>query len=515
MALSIAIYLNQQPLLAYWASVIAQVSFLAASTLCARRFRLKLQLGVMVTALGILLMLSAVEVVSLLSNLQRIWNPSLPLVDLQAQLSGLAFNIAAPLMLVALFTWAAVLPLAVRNIRRGSMVKTGNEPRQTVGSVWAILLFVGVLISVVVAISPYASGGGLRGVDTRTYYDLLSSMGSLTDALKLFSVDYKALVLFLFYAMEAATGWGPYRVIIVGPAALAALFVVVSYLFVLGLTRDRLTAGFSAILAATSFQVSVGIYAGIFANLFAISFVVLVLYFLTSPLSGVRALLLLLASYMALLAHVYAWGILMLAVGVSAILTAVLWLMDRSRSALRDSVRMHLLLLFGGCLPVIVAYLGGYLGLLSPAMLSPVTGSVSISHIGGVMFILSVTLTRYVGAIFAYPLPLTLAILGFIILARTNVRAIGPLVGLYAATSLATLLLDSQYQWRLLYLIPFQALAAVGLAALLRGLEWGAARVGIEPSSRLLRFSEVLLIGVILIDSVNYALIEMPYLPVS
>ena len=527
--LPIAVYLNQQPLVAYWASLILQVSFMALTTIFARRFRLRTQLEGMVTPLGILIMLTVVESASLFRNVQRIWNPSLPLIDLQAQLSGLAFNFSVPLMLVALFSWLATIPLVVRNLRRGSIQEAAKAPERNTRFFSALLLLVAVLVSLVVALSPYASGSMLRGVDTRTYYNELSSIQSLANSVALIRFDYKALVLLPFYIMEVITGWSPYFVIIAGPAVLAALLVIVSYLLVLGVTRDWLAAGFSGILAAASFQVTVGLFAGIFANFLAVSFVAVMFYLLSTPLSKFRATLMILASYAVLLAHVWTWAIAMGSVGVSAILVGLLWLADRKASALRNSVAAHSLLMLCGFLPVMTAYLASYLNLFSPGIASSLTnlltnalqsegGSVNSSHLGTIIMSLlwlSATMIRYVGAIFAYPLTLFLTILGLIFLAKTNVRAVGPFVGLSVVTSVSMLLLTSEYQWRLLYLIPFQALAALGMIALLRAVEWVAARSGIDPTTRSVRLCEALLAAVILIDSVNYALGVTYFLPVS
>ena len=524
MFLPIAVYLNQQPFAAYLASLILQVLFIVLITIFARRFRLETQFDGIVTALSLLVILAGVELVSLFRHVQWIWNPSVPLTTLQAQLSGLAFNIVSPLMLAALFSWVAIIPLAVRSVLRRSTQETAKEPGRNTRLVSLLLLLLALVVSVLVALSPYASASMLRGVDTRYYYVTLSSIHSFADFLTVFRVNYTALCLLFFYAIEVFTGLDPYLVTIAGPAALAVLLVIVSYLFILGVTGNWLGAGFSGMLAAASFQVTVGLYAGIFANLLAMSFVLLVFYFLSAPFTKFRAILLILASYAVLLAHVWTWGIMMGAVVVSAVFNVLLWLGDRKASALKGSIVAHSLLLLCGSLPVMAAYLGSYLSLLSPGIaasldylrttaLQAEVGSMSIAHLSGIMPSLSATLTRFVGAIFACPLTLALTVVGFIFLAKTNVRAIGPFVGLSVITSVSMLLVDLSYQWRLLYLIPFQALAAVGVIALLGAVEWVAARVGIDPTTRSVRLSEALMVGVILIDSVNYALSTVAYLP--
>ncbi len=520
MFLPIAVYLNQQPFAAYSSSLILQVLFIVLITIFARRFRLGTRFEGAVTALSLLVILAGVELGSLFWHVQGVWSLSVPLITLQAQLSGLAFNIVTPLMLAALFSWVAIIPFAVRNILRRSTQETAREAGRNTRLISLLLLLLALVVSILVALSPYASASMLRGVDTRYYYEALSSIHSFADFLTVFRVDYKAFCLLFFYAIEVSTGWDPYLVTIAGPAALAALLVIVSYLFILGVTRNWLAAGFSGMLAAASFQVTVGLYAGIFANLLAVSFVLLVFYFLSTPLTKFRVILLILASYAVLLAHVWTWGIMMGAVGVSAIFNVLLWLGDRKASALKGSIVAHSLLLLCCSLPVMIAYFGSYLSLLSPGIASSLSvglyfevGSMSLARLSGIMPSLSATLTRFVGAIFAYPLTLALTVVGFIFLAKTNVRTIGPLVGLSVVTSVSVLLVNLSYQWRLLYLIPFQALAAVGVMGLLGAVEWVTARVGIDPTTRLVRLSEALLVGVILIDSVNYALSAVAYLP--
>jgi hypothetical protein len=83
-------------------------------------------------------------------------------------------------------------------------------------------------------------------------------------------------------------------------------------------------------------------------------------------------------------------------------------------------------------------------------------------------------------------------------------------------TSISTLLLDSSYLWRLFYVVPFELFAIFGVSAILVAVDWVAKRTGVTDALQnhilLVKF---LLIVLIVVDSMNYALIGASLLPLG
>ena len=112
----------------------------------------------------------------------------------------------------------------------------------------------------------------------------------------------------LFYLTE-------YLPVILGPALVLAV-----YFLTRELTSNEIASLFASFLTATSFQVSIGIYAGFYANWFAliigyVSFVFLI-KFLKMPDNRLNLLIFSALIVLLLFSHVYTWSILVIVMGV-------------------------------------------------------------------------------------------------------------------------------------------------------------------------------------------------------
>jgi hypothetical protein len=112
----------------------------------------------------------------------------------------------------------------------------------------------------------------------------------------------------LFYLTE-------YLPVILGPALVLAV-----YFLTRELTSNEIASLFASFLTATSFQVSIGIYAGFYANWFAliigyVSFVFLI-KFLKMPGNKLNLLVFSVLIVLLLFSHVYTWSILVIVMGV-------------------------------------------------------------------------------------------------------------------------------------------------------------------------------------------------------
>jgi hypothetical protein len=145
-----------------------------------------------------------------------------------------------------------------------------------------------------------------------------------------------------------------------------------------------------------------------------------------------------------------------------------------------------------------------------------IVSGMNATRLGALLYALGFTLTHYVGGLLSYPLPLVLSALGVIYLARSNPQTARMLVPWLVVTSIATVLLNPWYQWRLFYVIPFELFAIFGVSAILVTVDWVARRTGVtEALHNNIVLVKCLLIALIALDSINYALIGASMLPLA
>jgi hypothetical protein len=136
-----------------------------------------------------------------------------------------------------------------------------------------------------------------------------------------------------------------------------------------------------------------------------------------------------------------------------------------------------------------------------------IAGSMRFERIYQVWVLMSFTLTQYVGGLLGYPLAIVLGLAGIIFMAKSGLTASPFLMGWLFVTSITTLMLDSWYQWRVLYVIPFEIFAAIAIAGILAtlGRISKANRPTIVPSVLLTDSLQILFVILIVLDSLNYA----------
>jgi hypothetical protein len=377
------------------------------------------------------------------------------------------------------------------------------------------LLGLAVVLAVFVCLSPYVAVQRPRGVDAGYYYGVVSSIPNLSVAISQLGISYTAVYVLFLYLIRTLTGWDYSLVVIVGPGFLAAFGTLASYLVTKEMTESRLASVVAGLLAATWVHTTVGLFAGIFPNWLSISmmFVFIYLMYKTTTRPGVMSIAVTcLFGFLVALAYPWTWGV-MIAATVIGFLLAILGLMiyRRDVSLGREVKAYSLVLLFTAVLFLVFpglrfAPIYGALNIMN---------SVNLTRLDLILPTLSVTLTRYVGALFAYPSMSLLTILGGLYMAKLNPRA-ARILASYMMISVSTIMFDSYYQWRVLYEIPFEILAATGVLGMIAAINWASRRVGIESDhSRLVLALELLLIALIILDSVNYALVSDIILPIG
>jgi hypothetical protein len=528
----IALLINGQVLIAYSVSFLFGVIFIALTIILANRYKMEMQRkGVFMSFAGFLALVVFIELLAAVWRIATAIFPSLPVAILmvagaaqtQAQLSGILFNFSTILMLIALFMWIPLTMFLVR-CRTESTQPRGplgyyvghgfNSFRKTA----VALLGLGLCVAAFVSLSPYIMQARLRGVDVLFYYARLSSIASFSAAVQQIPFEPRAVYLILLYLLKQVTGWDPFLVIIVGPVFLGTLYALATFLVTKEFTQSWLLAGLAAVLAASWLHSTIGLFAAIYANWLAMSCGLLFLYFLHKAISGkgkTSVAFAVLAGLATAVTHVWTWGVLLTASSIGFVITVLVSRKSSMSCGFRQSTKRYGLVLLGIALPIFFSMLilpglneGFQVGLYQ------VVGSMNLSGVNHLIFLLTFTLTKYVGALLSYPIALVLAIVGQICLARYDPPGSRLLASWMMVTSVSTVLLEPWYQWRLIYLVPFEVFAAMGIASIFLSVDWLSMRIAVfSDHPRLVWFVKIFLITLILFDSVNYAFVGASILP--
>jgi hypothetical protein len=253
----------------------------------------------------------------------------------------------------------------------------------------------------------------------------------------------------LFYLTE-------YLPVILGPALVLAV-----YFLTRELTSNEIASLFASFLTATSFQVSIGIYAGFYANWFAliigyVSFVFLI-KFLKMPGNKLNLLVFSVLIVLLLFSHVYTWSILVIVMGV---FLAIMLKLNHYR---RQSIVLLLLVVLASVIIDVARTTITYSasGIERDIEVAKVTG------VGPEQFALRWsnllrTIYSYVGGQFSNFIIFTL---GLYWLFRSSIREPATIFLItYLSIGLFPFLLgDYRIQTRVFYDIPFQIPAGIAL----------------------------------------------------
>jgi hypothetical protein len=253
----------------------------------------------------------------------------------------------------------------------------------------------------------------------------------------------------LFYLTE-------YLPVILGPALVLAV-----YFLTRELTSNEIASLFASFLTATSFQVSIGIYAGFYANWFAliigyVSFVFLI-KFLKMPGNKLNLLVFSVLIVLLLFSHVYTWSILVIVMGV---FLAIMFKLNHYR---RQSIVLLLLVVLASVIIDVArtTITSSASGIERDIEVAKVTG------VGPEQFALRWsnllrTIYSYVGGQFSNFIIFTL---GLYWLFRSSIREPATIFLItYLSIGLFPFLLgDYRIQTRVFYDIPFQIPAGIAL----------------------------------------------------
>lgn len=473
---------------------------------------------VLITSIGVIALHVPIELASLSSwmlnavNYDVPFGPGLrwkfPWIDLQM------FNVLYPLttllFLALLYSWFWIPVFKSVLSRIGRSASSGvhsigrlNNRRLAFG------LILSVAASVFISSYPYIHlpGSVLVGVDSLPYYDWLKQM--VQEGPQTAFLTDRPIFNLLMYFVKCVTPLSPVDVVRVMPIILAACLSLVVFWFVKAGTGDKRLALLSSLFSSFSFQTTVSIYAYFLANWFAIIEIFLLLAFLLKGLNKHSWRYILISTAMGmtvLLTHPYTWNILMV-----ILISYLAWTMMRRAQEKRDIAPLSILLAANTLFYVFYNFIrpfGGGLGSNAAVLRSVLWSFPSLSNLNSA---LGIMVSNFLGGLFGNPLMIILAITGMfsIIGLKESSAKFNRIMLLWIAVLSLPLLVFAPGQnmlvfYRLVYLVPVQILAAIGLQLILNRLK--DAERKLKLSTRHSYILRMLLFTVVVLFLLNYSL---------
>jgi hypothetical protein len=350
------------------------------------------------------------------------------------------------------------------------------DPAGTSSRRWVLVLALSVLVVSCVALYPYLPGlnpnGRLVGADVPDYVGWLAEMGkngtSSIFAQALFDLPSRPLSVALMYLGWKASGVSIGQFFQSLPLCLGLMLVLVAFFFARKAGFNSCAASFVALFTAFSFQVTVGMYGGFFSNWVCLIFLYLAWGFLFWSMTiGSWSLLSAATLFQAcvLFAHVETWE---MTIGIAAVFLVITF----ARSLVSKSGFLGVKMMLTFLVTSVVAGLSRNFALRSNFAFAEVTG-LSQAHLSGPFVwefwrILNRALLSEMGIAFANPVMLFLACVGGLVLAFDDRLVSRFLSACVVAVTVPFVFGDWVIQTRILYDLPIQVFAFLGLFVLLK-----------------------------------------------
>jgi hypothetical protein len=351
----------------------------------------------------------------------------------------------------------------------------GKPIQMRAATVGVALVAVSVLAGLM-AYLPYSFSDFPVGIDAHWYYERLSALGERVSISNLVLEEPRAAYLLLLYGIRLATQLPIRETAMSGAIVVSVLCALGSYFLVREMGQGYRASLLAALFASLSPQMLVGTLASIFSNWLAMAEMLFFFAFIlraakTSSKSWLAAGFAI--SLVVMVTHLWTWPILMLILGIYVVLSV---LHDRSWDSVRRSAGLRILatnVLVG---LVLSAIMGGIAALQSAVSLGYYFGIVENLRpwrTPDVFFRdMQIALFNYsTQGLYSNWLLIGLAIVGVFSLVKMGRETRLLFESWILGPSLLILFLAPEIQWRLLFLIPYNILAALGVVTLLRLLE--------------------------------------------
>ena len=500
-------------------------------------------------------LLISIEISSAIALIENPFNPARPIpsgaewllppvetdssIHLETEISNIPYPATPYLIVLSLFSWALVpigrgLRERIAKSRLGSYMRVaapklredvaeGGLTRRRLSKIKSIIAVAcAIIVGGFLVLSPYVSKfvsvetPQFVGVDTRWYYSILSKMTSLEAAREIVLKDQyagpKALYFLLLYLIKAMTGLSAIAVVKIAVVVPLSLLAISAYLFVRYGARNVDSAALSSLLAVLSFNTTVSMFAGIYANLLALAFMILsfALLIKASSQNSRKTLLASIAtSILVLLTHALSWMVFMAVLSFYSATSLIALRFWKKVEAKRDLLFSLSILLASGAFALFLLF-------LSNLLVSNLSAKLVVSYSKSSYLLLradtlsefpanlSVTLSDYLGGFLASPLIYLLASIGALQggYRRSFERL---LYSWMIPTSIVFLLTRSIDQWRMLYLMPIQILAALGVFQLIKAAGLPLPEQETRRGYVMTKLFKILLLCLIILSLFNYA----------
>jgi hypothetical protein len=476
------------------------------------------------------------------------WSTSERLAQLDFQIFYASYPCVEYLLLFFLFAWTWVpLPTLIQGLLCGTKglrldtktsylsmksewkQPTEAPPRQKTGALRRLSTWLprvgaasACLLGVYIIQFPYHFQSRPIGVDASFYVRQVSQIHSLSSILSLIVNEPRAPYLLLLFGIRQLTGITAEAAVAAGPIILIVFLAAGTYAFTAFGVRDEYVALAASALSVFSVQTAVGLYSGIYTNWFALGEVALFYAFLTSWIDRGSKLGLVGAivfSNLVLVTHQWTWGILIAALTCQSLLALaaggrVFRGVIRKREFISTIMIADTSVAFAVLVFFIASALHGQAGIF-PAILSgyEILKSLGLRYAVTVQHVLSTTITQYVGGFLANSPLFALAILGAWEARRLSGTFQRTLFSILLVSSILTVLLDSWYQWRVLFVVPYYLAGAIGIRFFARTtLEASAKAATTRVDRALIVASATIIILAIIMAFVNYTFRSIIYL---
>ena len=438
---------------------------------------------------------------------------SFALIDVE--LMNVFYGLVPFLFLAFLFSWIWVpcfdfVFSRVRGFSFGDRVGGFSFLGFRLERVWLVVCLVGLLLLTgFVVYFPVLSSRGsvLVGSDSRHYYDVLLDLADGGGASVVLASDRPLSYLLLFF-VRLVTGFSAEGVVRLMPVLLACCLVLVVFFFVRVWTKNDVFSLLSAFFTAFSFQTLIGVHAYFLANCVALVFLFLLLVFLLKSFRSKSILFLVMAclfGFFVFLSHPYTWYVVLGFLGIFLVWEFVKGYRVSGWGVGLEVWFLFVFLVVNVLFFVLYSFLpfGGRVVGSAGGLSNGVIGDFSVLNLVSVgKTVADAVFVRFDG-LFVNPLMLVLAILGVVWVYFSRNRFSRVLVFWVVLVSLGLFVVgvDNHYASRLLYLVPFQIFAALGLFGVLVFVD-GQDSLG-DLEKRVFKFLLVVFVGVSLF---NYAL---------
>ncbi len=326
-------------------------------------------------------------------------------------------------------------------------------------------------LAILVVSLPYSLSIYPIGVDAHWYSDGLEALSKGMSPMELARGEPRVLYLLMLHGIHSTMGMPIRGTMLSGAIIVSVLFVIGSFYLLREMGQGHAVCVLGAFLAGFSAQTLVSTLASIYSNWLAlVELLFLFTLLLHAEKSSAKSSLVAcwLVSFAVMLTHAWTWIILLLVLVTIVVLLAI---QERSRKPVQSSAAFRILcasLLMGivafvavSSLPVSsqVVDLGYQWGLLQNLRYLRTPAEF--------MRDLQIALSNYsTQGLYSNWIMLTLAVIGLFAMRRSEPSARIVLESWILVPALLVFLLGWEMQWRLLFLIPYHILAAVGLVAL-------------------------------------------------